>query len=48
MMRSMEGNASIFRRIMKILPQLHHTVEKPVDCTIEFTGFKITIRGDYL
>jgi hypothetical protein len=39
---------SIFRRIRKILPQLPHYHGKYVDCAIDSTGFKITIRGDYL
>ncbi len=39
---------SIFRRIRKIVPQLPTTTGKPVDCAIDSTGFKITIRGDYL
>ena len=39
---------SIFRRIRKILPEIHHSHGRPVDCAIDSTGFKITIRGDYL
>ncbi|AKA48367.1 transposase [uncultured archaeon] len=39
---------NIFRRIRKIVPTLPHTDGKPVDCAIDSTGFKITIRGDYL
>jgi len=39
---------SIFRRIRKIVPQLHHTAGKPVEYAIDSTGFKITNRGDYL
>ena len=39
---------SIFRRIRKIMPQLPYSQGKPVDCAIDSTGFKITIRGDYL
>jgi hypothetical protein len=39
---------SIFRRIRKIVPQLPYSQGKPVDCAIDSTGFKITIRGDYL
>ncbi len=39
---------SIFRRIRKIVPQLPTPTGKPVDCAIDSTGFKITIRGDYL
>ncbi len=39
---------SIFRRIRKIVPDLAPHNGKPVDCAIDSTGFKITIRGDYL
>ncbi len=39
---------SIFRRIRKITPAIHDLPIKPVDCAIDSTGFKITIRGDYL
>ena len=39
---------SIFRRIRKIIPELDHHDGKPVECAIDSTGFKITIRGDYL
>lgn len=39
---------SIFRRIRKIMPELPEVSGKPVDCAIDSTGFKITIRGDYL
>ena len=39
---------SIFRRIRKIVPNLESHDGKPVDCAIDSTGFKITIRGDYL
>ena len=39
---------SIFRRIRKIIPKLPEVNGKPVDCAIDSTGFKITIRGDYL
>ena len=39
---------SIFRRIRKIAPTIHDSPGKPVDCAIDSTGFKITIRGDYL
>jgi hypothetical protein len=40
---------NIFRRIRKIVPILPvpDTNGKPVDCAIDSTGFKITIRGDY-
>ena len=38
---------SIFRRIRKIVPNLESHDGKPVDCAIDSTGFKITIRGDY-
>ncbi len=38
---------SIFRRIRKIIPSLESHDGKPVDCAIDSTGFKITIRGDY-
>ena len=39
---------SIFRRIRKIVPRLPDSHGKQVDCAIDSTGFKITIRGDYL
>jgi transposase, IS4 family len=39
---------SIFRRIRKIVPSIPNSQGKPVDCAIDSTGFKITIRGDYL
>ena len=39
---------SIFRRIRKIKPAIPDSQGKPVDCAIDSTGFKITIRGDYL
>ena len=39
---------SIFRRIRKIIPGIESHDGKPVDCAIDSTGFKITIRGDYL
>ena len=39
---------SIFRRIRKITPAIPDSQGKPVDCAIDSTGFKITIRGDYL
>lgn len=39
---------NIFRRIRKIVPGLPHAHGKPVDSAIDSTGFKITIRGDYL
>ena len=37
----------IFRRIGKIVPAIPDSQGKPVDCAIDSTGFKITIRGDY-
>ena len=57
--RSLEGIAritgirsicytNIFRRIRDIKPTLPSMTGKPVDCAIDSTGFKITIRGDYL
>ena len=39
---------SIFRRIRKIVPAISDSHGIPVDCAIDSTGFKITIRGDYL
>jgi hypothetical protein len=39
---------SIFRRIRKIVLAIPDSHGKPVDCAIDSTGFKITIRGDYL
>ena len=39
---------SIFRRIRKITPAIPDSHGKPVDCAIDSTGFKITIRGNYL
>jgi transposase len=39
---------NIFRRIRRITPKLTNPGGKPVDCAIDSTGFKITIRGDYL
>ena len=39
---------SIFRRIRKIVPAISVSRGKLVDCAIDSTGFKITIRGDYL
>lgn len=36
---------SIFR---EIIPELDHHDGKPLGCAIDSTGFKITIRGDYL
>ena len=39
---------SIFRRIRKITPAIPDSQGKPVDCAIDSTGFKFTIRGDYL
>ncbi len=38
---------SIFRRIRKTVPNLESHDGRPVDCAIDSTGFKITIRGDY-
>jgi transposase len=39
---------SIIRRIRKIIPLFPDSHEKHVNCAIDSTGFKITIRGDYL
>ena len=39
---------SIFRRIRKIVPAISDSHGIPVDCAVDSTGFKITIRGDYL
>ena len=39
---------SIFRRIRRIVPSIPDSHGEPVDCAIDSTGFKITIRGDYL
>ena len=38
---------SIFRRIRKIVPAISDSHGITVDCAIDSTGFKITIRGDY-
>ena len=38
---------SIFR-IRKIVPAISNSHGIPVDCAIDSTGFKITIRGDYI
>ena len=38
---------SIFRSIRKIVPTLESNDGTPVDCAIDSTGFKMTIRGDY-
>ena len=57
--RSLEGIAritgittvchtSIFRMIRKIVPAISDSHGIPVDCAVDSTGFKITIRGDYL
>ncbi len=32
----------------KIVPAINDSHGIPVDCAIDSTGFKITIRGDYL
>ena len=42
------SHTRIFRRTRKIAPQLPYSQGKPVDCAIDSTSFKITIRGDYL
>ena len=39
---------NIFRRIRKIVPTINSSPGRPVDCAIDSTGFKVTIRGDYL
>ena len=39
--------SEIFRRIRRIKPELNNTNNK-LDCIIDSTGYKITIRGDYL
>ena len=39
---------SIYRSIRKIVPAISDSNGIPVDCAIDSTGFKITIRGDYL
>ena len=39
---------SIFRRIRKIVPAISDSHGMPMNCAIDSTGFKITIRGDYL
>ena len=39
--------SEIFRRIRRIQPELNNTNSK-LDCIIDSTGYKITIRGDYL
>lgn len=38
----------IFRRIRKIKPNLDNNINSKLDCIIDSTGYKITIRGDYL
>ena len=39
--------SEIFRRIRRIKPEINNTNSK-LDCIIDSTGYKITIRGDYL
>ena len=39
--------SEIFRRIRKIKPEINNISNK-LDCIIDSTGYKITIRGDYL
>ena len=39
--------SEIFRRIRRIMPEINNTNSK-LDCIIDSTGYKITIRGDYL
>jgi hypothetical protein len=41
-------HTSIFRRIRNIVPTIHDSNGRPVECAIDSTGFKITISGDYL
>jgi hypothetical protein len=38
----------IFRRIRRIKPVLNNNINSKLDCIIDSTGYKITIRGDYL
>ena len=39
--------SEIFRRIRRIKPELNN-INSKLDCIIDSTGYKITIRGDYL
>ena len=39
---------SIFRRKRKIVSAISDSNGIPVDCAVDSTGYKITIRGDYL
>ena len=39
--------SEIFRRIRRIKPELNN-INNKLDCIIDSTGYKITIRGDYL
>ena len=39
--------SEIFRRIRKIKPEINN-INSKLDCIIDSTGYKITIRGDYL
>ena len=39
---------SIFRRIRKIMSAIPNPQEKPMDCAIDSTGFKIAVRDNYL
>ena len=40
--------SEIFRRIRRIKPVLNNNINNKLDCIIDSTGYKITIRGDYL
>ena len=40
--------SEIFRRIRRIKPDLNSNINNKLDCIIDSTGYKITIRGDYL
>ena len=40
--------SEIFRRIRRIKPDLNSNINSKLDCIIDSTGSKITIRGDYL
>ena len=40
--------SEIFRRIRKIKPVLNNNINNKLGCIIDSTGYKITIRGNYL
>ena len=40
--------SEIFRRIRRIKPEINKNISNKLDCIIDSTGYKITIRWDYL